>query len=172
MSKFLKILVKKIREIFPETGTHFFDKFTEKNRDLDGCSFERREDGAYITYTPPGGADPVIKKLGSLTSGVNLLQYISGDTENSTQTKNYTVTEKAFFLICAHGGGKSGSSLSVNITQVGNCQKIFEHVNRTNYVQLINTNIQMWELDIGSKITVTVYSNDLAFKLINIFKIQ
>ena len=34
MSKFLKILVKKIREIFPETGTYFFDKFTEKNRDL------------------------------------------------------------------------------------------------------------------------------------------
>ena len=65
MSKFLKILVKKIREIFPETGTHFFDKFTEKNRDLGGCSFERREDGAYITYTPPGGADPVVKKLGS-----------------------------------------------------------------------------------------------------------
>lgn len=35
------------------------------NSDLDGCSFERREDGAYITYTLPGGADPVVKKLGS-----------------------------------------------------------------------------------------------------------
>lgn len=35
------------------------------NSDLGGgCSFERREDGAYITYTPPGGADPVVKKLG------------------------------------------------------------------------------------------------------------
>ena len=32
---------------------------------LNNCSFERREDGAYITYTPPGGADPVSKKLGS-----------------------------------------------------------------------------------------------------------
>lgn len=31
---------------------------------LDGCSLERREDGVYITYTPPGGADPVSKKLG------------------------------------------------------------------------------------------------------------
>lgn len=35
------------------------------NSDLDECTFERREDGAYITYTPPGGADPVQKKLGS-----------------------------------------------------------------------------------------------------------
>lgn len=81
MSKFLKILVKKIREIFPETGTHFFDKFTEKNRDLDSCSFERREDGAYITYTPPGGADPVVKKLGS--PEFNLLSKQETDATNT-----------------------------------------------------------------------------------------
>lgn len=34
-------------------------------RDLDGCSFDVKEDGAYIIYTPPGGADPVSKKLGN-----------------------------------------------------------------------------------------------------------
>lgn len=50
--------------------------------------------------------------------------------------------------------------------------RVVVHTNKTTYTQLINTNIQMWELDVGSKITVTVYSNDLAFKLINIFKIQ
>ena len=33
--------------------------------DLDGCSFDVKEDGAYIIYTPPGGADPVSKKLGN-----------------------------------------------------------------------------------------------------------
>lgn len=37
----------------------------EENRDLDGCSFDVKEDGAYIIYTPPGGADPVSKKLGN-----------------------------------------------------------------------------------------------------------
>lgn len=41
------------------------DEIDELISDLDGCSFERREDGAYITYTLPGGADPVVKKLGS-----------------------------------------------------------------------------------------------------------
>ena len=35
------------------------------NSDLDGCSFDVKEDGAYIIYTPPGGADPVSKKLGN-----------------------------------------------------------------------------------------------------------
>ena len=34
------------------------------NSDLDGCVFDVKEDGAYITYTLPGGADPVSKKLG------------------------------------------------------------------------------------------------------------
>ncbi len=37
----------------------------EINSDLDGCSFDVKEDGAYIIYTPPGGADPVSKKLGN-----------------------------------------------------------------------------------------------------------
>lgn len=53
----------------------------EINRDLDGCSFERREDGAYITYTPPGGADPVVKKLGS--PELNLLSKQETDATNS-----------------------------------------------------------------------------------------
>lgn len=35
--------------------------------DLGGCSFETKEDGAYVKYTLPGGADPVLKKLGSGT---------------------------------------------------------------------------------------------------------
>lgn len=34
------------------------------NIKLDECVLERRTDGVYITYTPPGGADPVTKKLG------------------------------------------------------------------------------------------------------------
>lgn len=33
------------------------------NNKLGSCSFETREDGAYVKYTLPGGADPVTKKL-------------------------------------------------------------------------------------------------------------
>ena len=40
-----------------------YNETIEQSSDLGGCSFERREDGAYIIYTPPGGADPVSKKL-------------------------------------------------------------------------------------------------------------
>lgn len=38
--------------------------FTLINSDLDSCALERRADGVYITYTPPGGADSVTRKLG------------------------------------------------------------------------------------------------------------
>lgn len=32
---------------------------------LGNCTFSAQEDGAYVTYTPPGGADSVTKKLGN-----------------------------------------------------------------------------------------------------------
>lgn len=35
--------------------------------DLGGCQLSVQEDGAYITYTLPGGADPVSRKLGEPT---------------------------------------------------------------------------------------------------------
>lgn len=38
----------------------------ELNNKLDGCEFEIKEDGAYVKYTLPGGADPVLKKLGEI----------------------------------------------------------------------------------------------------------
>ena len=43
---------------------------SELNSNLDSCSFEVKDDGAYINYTLPGGADTVSKKLGEeLESG-------------------------------------------------------------------------------------------------------
>ena len=46
-------------------GKQLKDEIDGINSDLDGCSFDVKEDGAYIIYTPPGGADPVSKKLGN-----------------------------------------------------------------------------------------------------------
>lgn len=37
----------------------------ELNKNMGNCTFSVQSDGAYITYTPTGGADPVIKKLGN-----------------------------------------------------------------------------------------------------------
>lgn len=37
----------------------------EMETSLGGCVFYPDSDGVYVTYTPPGGADPVTKKLGS-----------------------------------------------------------------------------------------------------------
>ena len=34
-------------------------------KNLGDCTFSVQSDGAYVTYTPTGGADPVTKKLGS-----------------------------------------------------------------------------------------------------------
>lgn len=53
------------------------DGFEEVNNDLGGCSFETKEDGAYIKYTLPGGADPVLKKLGSGT----IRKFVAGQLE-------------------------------------------------------------------------------------------
>lgn len=49
-------------------GKELKDAITAQNDDftqrLDGCTFEIKEDGAYVKYTPFGGADAVLKKLG------------------------------------------------------------------------------------------------------------
>lgn len=46
-------------------GKELMDKANQLNSEMGGCSFSVQSDGAYVTYTPSGGADPVSKKLGS-----------------------------------------------------------------------------------------------------------
>ena len=43
------------------------DEIDQLNSEMGGCSFSVQSDGAYVTYTPSGGADPVSKKLGSVS---------------------------------------------------------------------------------------------------------
>ncbi|MCM1253711.1 MAG: hypothetical protein NC321_12895 [Clostridium sp.] len=49
------------------------------NNQLNGCDFNPKEDGLYVTYTLPGGADSVTKKLGEyeVISGQYTLSYTS-----------------------------------------------------------------------------------------------
>ncbi|MBD5497570.1 MAG: hypothetical protein HDR11_07370, partial [Lachnospiraceae bacterium] len=41
------------------------DAYSALNSNLGNCTFSVKSDGAYVTYTPEGGADTVTKKLGS-----------------------------------------------------------------------------------------------------------
>ena len=73
------------------------------NSDLDGCSFDVKEDGAYIIYTPPGGADPVSKKLGesdiifaafaatTISADYNITDYFSKTNRNQNYPGNYII---------------------------------------------------------------------------------
>ncbi|MBD5509996.1 MAG: phage tail protein [Lachnospiraceae bacterium] len=42
------------------------DAYSALNCNLGNCTFSVQSDGAYVTYTPEGGADTVTKKLGSM----------------------------------------------------------------------------------------------------------
>ncbi|MED9905287.1 MAG: hypothetical protein UFG06_14045 [Lachnospiraceae bacterium] len=65
------------------------------NNDLGSCSFSVQEDGAYVTYTPPGGADAVTKKLGSndLQISAYLQAYANGSSHNNDSGINISVTD-------------------------------------------------------------------------------
>lgn len=66
--------------------------------DFGGCTFSVQSDGAYVTYTPSGGADPVSKKLGDLT----FVQAISADglqhTVDCTHVQGYTFLTNDSFI--------------------------------------------------------------------------
>ena len=44
---------------------YLHDEVSQLNSNLGNCTFSVDENGAYVTYTPTGGADSVTKKLGS-----------------------------------------------------------------------------------------------------------
>lgn len=59
------------------------------------CSFDVQKDGAYVTYTPPGGADAVTKKLGSndLQISAYLQTYANGGSHSDESGINISVTD-------------------------------------------------------------------------------
>lgn len=64
------------------------------NDNLSGCSFDVKEDGAYITYTLPGGADPVRKKLDSGKSVViEFARAVANNSTNIEESYTYTAPE-------------------------------------------------------------------------------
>lgn len=70
----------------------------ELSSDFGGCTFSVQSDGAYVTYTPSGGADPVSKKLGDIT----FIQTLSADglqhTVDCTHIQGYTFLTNDSFI--------------------------------------------------------------------------
>lgn len=70
----------------------------ELNNKLGDCSFETKEDGAYVKYTLPGGADPVLKKLGSekirvdITVGNQVTIGQGSNNPNSMDSRTFSFT--------------------------------------------------------------------------------
>ena len=133
----------------------------EINRDLDSCSFERREDGAYIIYTPPGGADTVSKKLGSNIQG-KVISSNSGNTVNSTLNRSFTYTcsESGFYLIIVSVGGRTSAArgtISIN----GVTPTIICNNTTSSATAIFSTSYAAYfEVKQETKITVSAYSDN------------
>lgn len=93
--------------------------------DLDGCSLERRADGVYITYTPPGGADPVSRKLGEPTVIASELNSSGARTVDCTAIIGYQNLTVDNFLI-ESTGLKSGVGSSNPFGVSGSLTKTYD----------------------------------------------
>lgn len=83
------------------------------SNDLDGCKLDVQEDGVYIIYTTPGGADTVRKKLGSAEAKNNIFN--SAAETSAIETYQFDADYSAAFAISASAGimGKgSGGNIS------------------------------------------------------------
>lgn len=58
------------------------------------CAFSVQSDGAYVTYTPAGGADPVTKKLGS--AEFKVVTSVSLSPSNGTNYRNASATTSIY----------------------------------------------------------------------------
>lgn len=88
----------------------------ELSNDLDGCKLDVQEDGVYIIYTTPGGADTVRKKLGSAEAKNNIFN--SATETSAIETYQFDADYSAAFAISA-SAGIMGKGSGGNITYEG-----------------------------------------------------
>lgn len=135
------------------------------NSDLDECSFERREDGAYITYTPPGGADPVTKKLGS----ADIIYFGNSSKENAAEVLSYAFSSNiesciAIISYCRDVAVNPQISISAPNRQISDTSNRFSGYNVYNrtMVYLLNNVVP------GQRITVGDYGG----KILTLLKVS
>ena len=77
----------------------FYSSLTKLNKTMGNCTFSVQSDGAYVTYVPTGGADPVSKKLGSgnytitFTLEIDLLNGLNQTISKREETYHMYVNE-------------------------------------------------------------------------------
>ena len=100
------------------------------NTNLGGTTFSVTADGAYVHYTPTGGADPVVKKLGSISGlqtaawsttppkdAIAIMLYVNSAGVGASDSY-YSVPSPAF---CSKGESKS-LAITSNITHKTNSE--------------------------------------------------
>lgn len=101
----------------------------ELSGDLGGCTFSVQSDGAYVTYTPSGGADPVSKKLGDIIDDMPTIYIatywgINSSTPiwmaNNTEYTDYssgivTIKQPGKYQIDIRGDGFAGSFAGLRV---------------------------------------------------------
>ena len=134
MSKFLKILVKKIREIFPETGTYFFDKFTEKNRDLANgqIQFDIQDGKGFYRAV---GADSWIPFKGSWTLTFTLSGNATGNVNGEVLGPSCVTTTT---IKCVNGVITETSGTSANGSQSGTPHSNICRISVSNFKLITN----------------------------------
>lgn len=96
------------------------------NSNLGNCTFSVQSDGAYVTYTPEGGADAVTKKLGSggkiksqyLGSAPNYIYQSTPDggrTYAASTTLPDSYIEKNLFIFAQGLNSKTSAAASPNL---------------------------------------------------------
>lgn len=90
------------------------------NNKLAGCSFEAKEDGAYIKYTLPGGADPVVKKLGNGDMDITITCVHSVHLHNSSYKLDIDIPlSRSTYQIAVRDGRATFSGGYANSTFTG-----------------------------------------------------
>ena len=96
----------------------------ELEASLGGCMFYPDSDGVYVTYTPPGGADPVTKKLGSTFPIITFQSNITQDSHMGgfVQVANNFDEANDYYVTLGNNGGTvyhyddSGSVVTVSLS--------------------------------------------------------
>ena len=112
---FKKYMISDADDISALTQTGYIPDATAVGaliRDMDECSLERKEDGVYITYTPPGGADPVSKKLGS-TERIVVATNVTNGTYDASSISGYDkMTADNFIFVITSATTSSSHKIS------------------------------------------------------------